>query len=354
MTRLFRSAAAYVQGPDVLDAAGAHLEAIDGERSVLIGGDTALSVVEDRLRDGLEGAGIPVAAVERGVAACTAAVVDDGSALAREAGADVVVGVGGGTAIDAAKAVAGETDAAFVSVPTVASTDAPASAVSVIYDDAGRPVGSVLRDRNPELVLVDTAVVAAAPARFLRHGIGDAIATRFEAEAAARADGVTIHGTQPTAAGLAAARECFEQLDRHGSDALDDAAAGTVTPAVEAVVEANLLLSGLGFENGGLAAAHAMESGLRTAGTPLAHGDAVAFSTLAQLALEDHEELASLRDLLVDLGLTATLADLGVEDDLDRIAEVACARDIVANEPVAVTEAAVIDALRRADALLSG
>ncbi len=68
-------------------------------------------------------------------------------------------------------------------VPTIASTDAPCSSCAVIYTEAGEVVSSIYQRRSPDLVLVDTAIIARAPVRFLVSGMGDALATRFEAEA---------------------------------------------------------------------------------------------------------------------------------------------------------------------------
>ncbi len=60
--------------------------------------------------------------------------------------------------------------------PTIASTDAPCSALSVIY--RRREFDSYLMlPRNPNMVIVDTQIVAGAPARLLAAGIGDALAT---------------------------------------------------------------------------------------------------------------------------------------------------------------------------------
>ena len=57
------------------------------------------------------------------------------------------------------------------------------------------------------------------------------------------------------------------------------------------MIEANVLLSGLGFESAGLACAHALHNGLTIhEGThDWLHGEKVAFATLVQLCLEDNE-----------------------------------------------------------------
>lgn len=353
MSRSFRAPGVYVQGEGVVADAAAPLAPIQGEQALVMGGRTALAEVEDDLAAALERAGIVIGHIEGDVDACTRSVIDDGATLVGRVGADVVVGVGGGTAIDAAKAVAAETGCSFVAIPTVASTDAPASGVAVVYDDRGRVADVVLADRNPDAVIVDTAVMAGAPVAFLRHGIGDALATRFEAEATARSGGVTIRGDEPTNTGLAAARRCYRDLTEHGPAAVDAVAQNQVAPAVETVVEANLLLSAVGFENGGLAAAHALEGAFRNAGSRAPHGLVVGFCTLAQLCLEDHEAVEEVRDLLFHLDMAVSLADLGVGETVEAVAELACAHPLMGNEPVSVTEATVAEALTAAEDLLA-
>ncbi len=77
----------------------------------------------------------------------------------RGAAPDVVIGAGGGKAIDAAKGVSRALGAAMVSVPTSASNDAPTSSIFVLYDDSHRLLSVEKLGRNPELVVVDSAVI---------------------------------------------------------------------------------------------------------------------------------------------------------------------------------------------------
>ena len=113
---------------------------------------------------------------------------------AKAENAEVVVGLGGGKAIDLAKAVAMEIDAKLVTAPTIASNDAPTSAATVYYTEEGNFDGWGIWPRNPDLVLVDTQVIVEAPVRWLISGIGDGLATWFEAEAAYKGRRVALAG----------------------------------------------------------------------------------------------------------------------------------------------------------------
>lgn len=351
MSRTFISPTAYVQGPGALENP-AHFDVLTGEAAYVLGGETALSTTGDALAATLREAGVAVAAVDDDVTACTHDTVEHYRDRRDAVGADVVVGVGGGVAVDIATAVAmGESE--FVSVPTIASTDAPCSTVSVVYDDAGNFEEVLFRDRNPDVVLVDSAVIAGAPTRFLRHGMGDAFATRFEAEATMRSNSETATDDATSYAALDISRECYRRLETYGTSALAASRRNAVTPAFERVVEANLLLSGLGFESAGTAGAHALQIGLTNVGVREPHGVLVGFGTIAELVLQDREaDLDAALDLAVELGLDVTLDDFGVDDDdLARVGEIACENG-TEREPRSVTPAEAADAIRAADALL--
>ena len=281
-----------------------------------------------------------------------------GAAQAR--GARVIVGAGGGKVLDAARAAAAELDLPVVNCPTTASSDAPCSALSVLYADDGTFDRYLFYRRNPDLVLVDTAVIARAPVRLLVAGLGDALATWFEARTVIEAHRPNqLHGAT-TMTAQALARLCFETLLADGPAACEAVRREAVTPALERVVEANTLLSGLGFESGGLAVAHSVHNGLTVApGTHrYFHGEKVSFGLLVQLVLEGRpsEELRTVANFAIQVGLPTTLSHLGLEAGdkavLLQIAERSLAEgETVHNEPFEVSTAMLVDAIVAADAL---
>ncbi|MBB5755087.1 glycerol dehydrogenase [Prosthecomicrobium pneumaticum] len=292
---------------------------------------------------------------------CCSAEIGRVTAIAVEERADVVVGVGGGKTADTAKIVAIETGARIVIVPTIASTDAPCSAVAVRYTKDGVYETSLRLARNPDLVLVDSAIVAAAPPRFLIAGIGDALSTWFEARSnlESRTDNYVAGGFPAPLAGIAIARHCHDVLMRDALKARTAVEAGLLTTAVENIIEANTLLSGLGFENCGCAAAHGIHDGLTVLDEVhgVFHGEKVAFGTLCLLMLENREqaEIEATVRFCRALGLPTRLADLGIVADVrekvERVAAAALAPGaIIHATPVRLSVPIVRDAILALDA----
>lgn len=281
--------------------------------------------------------------------------------IARTVKTDVVVGVGGGKTIDTVKAVADELKQLVVVAPTLASTDAPCSAISVIYDENGAFAKYRFYDRNPDMVIVDTWLCANAPARFFASGMADGLATFIEADSVVRGHANSMMGWRPTIAGLAIARACQDTLFTHGLSALRAVEKKIVTPAVEAVVEANTLLSGLGFENGGLSAAHAIHDGFTAVPGDihtLTHGEKVAYGTLCQLVLEQrpYEEFARFVRFYRAIKMPTTLEDLHLEnaswESLLKIGTLACSEsDTLHNLDPRITPTQVANAIKGVDAM---
>ena len=349
---VFAAPLRYVQGPDALDTLGDELARLNSSRPLVL----CDPAVRESLAPRLEVNGAKI--IRFGGEVSPGEITRVGDA-AKDAGADAIVGVGGGKTLDTAKAVAHPSRIPLVIVPTIASTDAPTSALAVVYDDEGAFLEYRFFGRNPDAVLVDTALIAQAPVRFLVAGIGDGLATFFEAESSASTRKPTMAGGPPLQAATTLARLCYETLLTNGLAARQAAERGVVTPALERVVEANTLLSGLGFESGGLGAAHSIHNGLTALHETHAywHGEKVAFGLIAMLVLEgrSQELIDEVVDFCLRVGLPVTLGDIGVEADADTLApvgEAACAEsETIHNEPIQVTPSMVVGAMLAADAV---
>ena len=320
----------YIQGPGVIKETARYIVHL-GSNFYFIGGPTALSIIREGVSASFGEKSLKYH-FEEFQGECTRASAAGLSDKARDYGAQVIVGVGGGRAIDTAKAVSYELDSALVIIPTVASNDAPCSALSVQYNEQHMLDRFLILKRNPDVVLVDSKIIAESPTRYFVAGMGDALATWFEAFTCTKSSAKNLPGGITTSAALNLARLCYDTLMKYGVSAKLAVDQNVVTPAVEMVIEANILLSGLGFESSGLAAAHGIHEGVHALeGTEKAlHGELVAFGTIAQLVMENYakEEIDRVIGFCNAVGLPVTLKQLGVSDispeNLTKAAKVAC------------------------------
>ena len=359
MVKIMIAPSRYIQGPGVLAEAGKHVRHL-GSRFFVVGDSIALGFMGESLSAALSKDGL-TCLINPFTGKCTRSVTGSLVEIARAFGVEVVVGVGGGNTIDVAKAVSHELGSfPLVVCPTVASTDAPCSALAVQHTPEGGLDRFLLLKRSPDVVLVDSQVIVQAPVRFFVSGMGDALATWFEAFTCTKAGGKNTPGGVSTAAALSLARLCYDTLMEFGLSAKLAVERQALTPAVERVIEANTLLSGLGFESSGLAAAHGINDGLATLEQAhgAMHGELVAFGTITQLVMECHPqaEIDRVIDFCKAVGLPITLKQLGITDTssayLRKAAEEACQEKMTThNCPFKVTPEIVIGALQGANAL---
>jgi glycerol dehydrogenase len=245
-----------------------------------------------------------------------------------------------------------------VSVPTIASTDAPTSAIAVTYTEDHVFDGNILLPRNPELVLADTDIITHAPVRFLVAGMGDALSTYFEARANISSDHDNFAGGKSTSASLALAHLCYQILIRDGIRAKQAAENQVCSRELENIIEANIYLSGIGFESSGLACAHSVYNAFTKLPSchHMYHGELVAFGTLVQLVLEKtmEPEIDEVLRFCTGVGLPVTFAEISrkelTREDLMTVAAAASGPgSFMGGEPFAVTPEMVFDALVIAD-----
>lgn len=358
MANIIASPTRYIQGKGELNQLCQHVEKL-GKKLFVVVSPSGKKRVEGIIAKSAASEGCSVV-YESFNGECCQTEIDRIVEAFRSSGCDVVVGVGGGKIHDTAKAAAYYAGAPVVIVPTIASTDAPCSALSVIYTDNGVFEKYLFLPSSPNVVLVDTDIVSAAPERLLVSGMGDALATYFEARACQRSEATNCVGGKATLAAMQLARLCYDTLIEDGLQAKLAVEKKVCTKSVEKIIEANTYLSGIGFESGGLAGAHAIHNGLTAIEEThqLYHGEKVAFGTLVQLVLEDspRDELEEVIGFCMEVGLPTTLKDLGIEKvdqaKIMEVAKLACAEsETIHNMPFAVTPATVYAAILGADAL---
>lgn len=368
MRKAFISPTKYVQGENEILNLGYYIRTF-GNSALVIGNPEDIERVQDKLDQTSKKFDVTIHKAEFGGEA-TRNEVEKLQKVAAEKNADCIIGLGGGKAIDTSKGVAQGKN--LIVVPTIAATDAPTSHSAVLYTENHQFDDYAYFNQSPSVVLMDTTVIANAPTRFLVAGMGDSLATYFEARATNRsASNVNaglpngnLNNETPAAKGTIAAqvlsKACYETVLEYGYRAKLAVDQNIVTADVENIIEANTLLSGLGFESGGLAAAHAIYNGLTVLEGPgnYYHGEQVAFTTLAQLVLENAptEEIHELLDFSLSVGLPVSLSDLDVQnivyEEILEVAEKACIpEESIHSMPFPITVESVANAIIAADAL---
>lgn len=247
--------------------------------------------------------------------------------------ADMVIGVGGGKALDTAKLLAHQQRCPVVTIPTSAATCAAWTALSNIYSDEGAFQYDVSLDHCPNLLILDYDLVRTAPQRTLIAGIGDAIAKWYEASVSS--------GTSPhtlTIAAVQEARILRDLLFQKSPQAIADPHHPDWQEVVDACVLLAGVIGGLGGANCRTVAAHAVHNGLThlTEAHNILHGEKVAYGILVQLRLEElclNSQLANtarqqLLQFYQAIGLPKSLADLGLTNitlqQLHQVTKITC------------------------------
>jgi len=349
----------YIQGNGVLDRLGHYLSVISSCRPAVLMTVGGKGRFGNRVEKSLSSAGME-ARMEIFEGECSFEEVERLAGVFRTTGkpVDSVIAVGGGKCIDAAKCLAFRLGVPVVICPTIASTDAPCSAVSVMYSPEGVGKGPEFFRNSPALVIVDTGIVASSPVRHLVAGMGDALSTFYEARTCFQnPSGRNMLGARITIAAFALAELCAKTVFEDARSAIEAAKRGAGNPSLDRIIEANTLLSGIGFESAGLAAAHAMAAGMTVIPVlrqEYLHGELVAIGLVAHLILEgESEEARRVTRFMAEIGLPVTLEQLRLtQKDSGSIMNAMAAslnEPFAYNEPFELTPEKLYSALLQAD-----
>lgn len=328
--RAFGSPHRYVQGPNALNELGA-LAALYGKRPLVVADVAVLGMLREQLEALLQPHSNAISFLEFS-GECSAKQIDAMAAQAEAAKSDVIIAIGGGKAIDTAKGIRIKRGGSIIVVPTVASNDAPTSRLAIVYTDDHVLSEVRLMPTNPDAVIVDTAIIARAPRRFFVAGIGDALSKKFEVEQCYQSGGMNFYKARPTELAVSIADQCYRVIRRDALASLAAVDRKQPDDAFESIIEATILLSGLGFESGGLSIAHSLTRGFSAIPSlnGSLHGEQVAFGLLVQLCLEKRSQdfLADIVAFFRQIGLSTNLKGLGLTGDAGKAIQKIAARSV--------------------------
>lgn len=303
-----------------------------GQRPLVVGGDRTLATLTPQLQPVLEQQQLRYSLASYSPD-CSEASLSSLREAVTSHQADLVIGIGGGKALDTAKLLAYQCKLPVVTIPTSAATCAAWTGLSNIYSDQGAFLYDVSLARCPDLLILDYSLIQTAPQRTLVAGIGDALAKWYEASVSSGSSPVTL-----IIAAVQQARVLRDILFQKSTDALQEPGTEAWREVVDATVLLAGVIGGLGGAQCRTVAAHAVHNGLThlPAAHDALHGEKVAYGILVQLRLEEmlqgNQLAASARQQLLkfyaQIGLPQTLDDLNLGNitlaELRKAAEIAC------------------------------
>ncbi|QKJ86874.1 glycerol dehydrogenase [Paramixta manurensis] len=349
-----RFPAQVLRGGGVLNQLGAVCATL-GKRPFVLGGQQALAAVAEPLAQQLRAAGLTQTAQEWYGGECTPVQIERLAQMATESRSDVIIAVGGGKALDTGKAVAFHANLPVITVPTIAATCAAVTPLSIRYREDGHFLDLYHLPVAPAAVMIDSALLARSPIRWLAAGLGDTLAKWYEFRAIYQGDAANGFA----ASSKANSEICYQLISSHAAAACQAIIDQRATPEFEQALDAIFLFAGLtSLMSSGAhaAAAHALYEGFTVCDKTRAfgHGLLVGYGNLCLLALEQRsdEELQQAIELAracsVPLNLAAIAPTLS-EHERTAIIRAALAAPDMANMPFHVTEAQLSEALARVD-----
>ena len=326
-----------------------------GKKVLVIGGRKALAAAYDKIAAYVAQTNLEIIGTEIYGENCTYATVERLRALPLYQEADMVFGVGGGKALDTVKCLCIPDDKPVFSFPTIASNCAATTSVSILYNEDGTFLKPHFFIRPVMHAFIDTQIIAQAPSQYMWAGIGDTYAKYYEALISSRDERLEHF----TAVGVAVSQMCRDPLLLYSAQALEDHKQGLCTYAVEQVVLAIVVTTGIASifltkdytpdYNSGLA--HAIFYAL-TAYPVIEerhlHGEVVAFGILIALLVDGQkEEFEKIYELNKSIGLPTQLSDIEIAPaQWEECLEVIPTMSDVAHYPYKVTRPMLENAMK--------
>ena len=331
-----------------------------GTKAAVIGGHRALAAAGSRITAAFAGSAVTLSDPLWYGGEASYENVDMLAAAEAVQQADMLFAVGGGKAIDTCKCLSEKTGKPVFSFPTIASTCAATTAVSIMYRPDGVVIGPHFYDAPPVHCFICTPVIAEAPQKYMWAGMGDTYAKYFESTVSSRGEDLVHYH----ALGVNISRMSLDPILQYGAQAMQDNAAGQSSYALEQVVLSIIVTTGIASilltkehiidYNTGLAHAiyYALTAYPHIEARHL-HGEVVAYGiTILLLVDGDEAGFRQMYDFNRAVGLPVKLADLELTpaqlDDL--IPRVLQMKDIDHN-PYVITEQMLREAFARSEAL---
>lgn len=301
-------------GKGIADVCNRH-----GKKMLLIGGEKALAAGKERLLSALADTEIEIVDMVLFGSDCTYDNIHKWASYAKECGADMIMGMGGGKALDTAKGAGYEADLPVFTYPTIASTCAATTALSVVYRADGSFDSFYFYERPAYHCFIDLTIIANAPDQYLQAGMGDTIGKFFECHFAARGDKLQ----HSSALGREISNMCYAPLLEYGEQALKDCRSHEASVSLKQAVLANIVSTGLVslmvLDEYNCAIAHSVYYALVLLPgfeEKYLHGNVVAYGVLVQLLVDhDREEALKLKEFLQKLDIPTTLKEMEVPVD---------------------------------------
>lgn len=329
-----------------------------GKKILIIGGETALASSLDKVMEFIKGTELTIVETCIHKGECSYKAIEEYVKVVDQVKPDMIFGFGGGKALDSAKAVAEKCNLPMFAFPTIASTCAATSALSVVYKENGDFDEIYFLEKPAIHSFIDLDVIANAPAKYLRAGIGDTIGKYFECHFSARNDELA-HSSR---LGREISRLCYDPFTLYGVQGMKDCENNQVSMELQEVVLAIVVSTGLvslvvDFQYNS-AVAHATYYGLVLLPDfeeHYLHGDVVAYGVLVQLAIDgDVETMLELKAFLDSIGIITKLSDMNVTVDKEFLKDVLPAivggPDMV-HIPYEITEDMILEGMKVVDAL---
>ncbi len=347
---------AYTIGADAFDSFNDICSSL-GKHFLLIGGKTALSVTEKRLLPKISHDFEMTDRVIYGNE-CTEERVTELFEKYKNSTIDFILGVGGGKALDTAKFLAKMLNVNVVTIPTIASTCAASSALSVVYTPNHVFKKFEYYKRPAFHCFIDTQIISDAPHKFIRAGVGDTLAKHYEVEFSMRGRVLDYSSEM----GLTISSMCNIPLMRYAHDAIEACKKNEINNALEQTALAILISTGMVSMlidpdyNGAMA--HALFYGLTNIEgfeEKFLHGDVVGYCTMVQLAVDNNiDEAKKIKKFLQSIDIETTLAQRNIPCDrqyLDTVLEGALADPDMKVIPYKVTKEMLFEGIKTIESL---